>query len=272
MESEYIVTKYKLAPKHENSVDAVVLGGGDGEPVDSTTAVKGLVEILGKPMIEWVVDALREAKSIREIAIVIPDASLISAELKSKVDHVVECDRSFTDNALAGVAALKRDLHVLGVTADIPAITAEAVDDFVEQTLEAHVDFAYPLIRQEDMEQQFPGAARTYVKIKGGPVTGGNFFLGSPDVAQRVKDILQQLFEARKHPLKMAKTVGPRFVFNLASGNLDVRDAEAKMEEVFGGPCAAIYTEYASIGADVDKPIDLKITEEAILVAQRAFV
>ncbi|MBK5211419.1 MAG: NTP transferase domain-containing protein [Coriobacteriia bacterium] len=266
------MTKYTLTPEHENTVDVIVLGGGDGEPVDSITPVKGLVKVLDKSMIEWVVDALREAKSVREIAIVIPDAKYIGDELKTKVNHIVECDKSFTDNALAGADVLKNDLHILGVTADIPALTPEAVDDFVEQTLRANVDFAYPLIRKEHLEEQFPGSVRTYIKIKGGPVTGGNFFLGSPEFKLRIKDTLQQLFETRKNPLKMVRTVGPRFVFNLASGKLDVTEVEKKMGELLGGPCAAIYTEYAAIGADVDKPVDLEVIEAAILATHRSIV
>ena len=52
--------------------------------------------------------------------------------------------------------------------------TPEAIDDFVTQSLAAGAEFSYPLIRAEDMEAQFPGSKRTYVKVAGGRVTGGN--------------------------------------------------------------------------------------------------
>lgn len=246
------------------SVNAVVLGGGDGEPVDGTTGPKGFVKILGRPMIEWVVDALIEAQTVHHIAIVVPDASLVSDELREKVDVVVENDGTFSDNCIAGIAAVRDGLHMLGVSADVPAITAEAVDSFVRQTLASGVDFSYPIIRKELMEKQFPGAVRTYVKIKDGHVTGGNFILGSAEISDQVKDIFQKLFETRKSPIKMARVVGFKFVAKFASGMLDVHDVEEKLSEFFEAPCAAIFTDDASLGADVDKPIDLEITERIL--------
>lgn len=253
-----------VAQQYKHSVNALVLGGGDGEPVDGTTGPKGFVNILGRPMIEWVVDALREAQTVKRIAVVVPDASLVSEQLRAKVDMVVENDGMFSDNCIAGLDAIRDGSHVLGVSADVPAITGEAVDDFVVQTLAANVDFSYPIIRRETMEAQFPGAVRTYVKIKDGHVTGGNFILGSAEISEQVKDIFQKLFETRKSPLKMARVVGFKFVAKFASGMLDVHDVEEKLSEFCEAPCAAIFTDYASLGADVDKPIDLEITERIL--------
>ncbi len=53
----------------------------------------------------------------------------------------------------------------------------------------------------------------------------------------------------------MARVIGIPFVFKYLTGRLRVDDVERKMEQLLGAKCAAIYTSYASIGADVDKPI-----------------
>jgi NDP-sugar pyrophosphorylase family protein len=53
-------------------VDAMVLAGGEGAVIDPTVRVKGLVRIAGKPMVEWVVDALRAATTVAKIAVVAP--------------------------------------------------------------------------------------------------------------------------------------------------------------------------------------------------------
>lgn len=249
---------------YEKSVNAVVLGGGDGEPVDGAEGPKGLVEILGRSMIEWVIDALREAKTVNRIAVVVPTGSHIPDAVRAKADVIVENDGTFTENALAGIDAVRDGKHLLGVSADVPAITGEAVDDFLVRSLSAGVDFAYPLIRKETMEAQFPGSVRTYVKIKDGLVTGGNFLMGSAEFGENVQQIFQKLFETRKNPLKMARVVGVKFVAKFASGSLDVHDVEVKLEEFFGAPCAAIFTEYASLGADVDKLVDLEITSRVL--------
>lgn len=249
---------------YQARVDAIVLGGGDGEVVDPAIPVKGFVTILGKTMIEWVVDALYDAQSIHRIAVVVPDTSQLSDAVRAKADVLVDSDARFVDNCIAGIEAVRDGHHVLGVSADVPAITGEAVDDFVKQTLDAGVDYSYPIIRKEDMESQFPGAQRTYIKIKAGHVTGGNFLLGSPEVSYKVREVFQYLFDTRKNALKMAKVVGPKFAIKMAAGQLEIKDAEDKLSEILGGPCKAVFTNYAAVGADVDKPIDRQITERAL--------
>lgn len=244
-------------------VDALVLAGGEGAIIDPTVAIKGLVPIAGRPMIEWVVDAMRAAETIAEIAVVVPTNHDLG-EWAEKVDHLVISDASFMDNAIAGMAVFANDRHVLGATGDLPALTPEAIDDYVRASLEAGADVSYPLVREEDMEAQFPGSQRTYVKIAGGPVTGGNMMVLSPELVKRNREIGQRLFETRKSPVAMARVIGVPFIFKYVTGRLRVDDVERKMEQLLGGRCAAVYTTHASIGADVDKPIDVVVAERVL--------
>jgi len=244
-------------------VDAMVLAGGEGAVIDPTVAIKGLVPVAGKPMIEWVVDAMRAAETIGEIAVVVPSAANLGV-WADKVDRLVISDASFIDNAIAGAQQFDGERHVLGTTGDLPALTPEAVDDFVRQSLEAGAEFSYPLVRAEEMEAQFPGSRRTYVKVAGGPVTGGNMVVCSADLLRRNHDIGQRLFETRKSPVAMARVIGIPFIFKYLTGRLRVDDVERKMGELLGARCAAIYTSHASIGADVDKPIDVVVAERVL--------
>ncbi len=244
-------------------VDAVVLAGGAGEVIDPTVHIKGLVPIMGRPMIEWVVDALRASSSIGEIAVVVPTSEDLG-EWTAKVDHIVVSPNDFIDNAIAGASVFGNERHVLGATGDLPALTPAAIDDYVRRSLEAGAEFSYPLVRAEDMEAQFPGAQRTYVKVAGGPVTGGNMVLMSADLLRRNRDIGQRLFETRKSPVAMARVIGIPFIFKYITGRLRVDDVEAKMAQLLGAKCAAIYTTHASIGADVDKPIDVVVAERVL--------
>lgn len=241
----------------------MVLAGGEGEVIDPTVHIKGLVPIAGRPMIEWVVEAMRAASTIGEIAVVVPtDRGL--GEWTARVDHIVVSDASFIDNAIAGASLFGSEGHVLASTGDLPALTPEAVDDYVTRSLASGADFSYPLVRAADMEAQFPGSQRTYVKVAGGEVTGGNMMLLSPELVQRNREIGQKLFETRKSPVAMARVIGIPFIFKYLTGRLRVDDVERKMEQLVGAKCAAIYTEYASIGADVDKPIDVVVAERVL--------
>ena len=245
------------------TVDALVLAGGEGEVIDPTVHVKGFVPVAGRPMIEWVVRALRDADSIAQIAVVVPTRDGLGS-WADLVDHIVVSEASFIDNAIAGASLFASDRHVLASTGDLPALTPEAIDDYVARSLESGADFTYPLVRAADMEAQFPGSQRTYVKVAGGEVTGGNVMLLSPQLVQRNREMGQRLFETRKSPVAMARVIGIPFIFKYLTGRLRVDDVERKMEHLLGAKCAAIYTEYASIGADVDKPIDLVVAERVL--------
>jgi len=250
-------------------VDAVVLAGGDGAIIDPTVHIKGLVPVAGKPMVEWVVDALRSAETIAEIAVVVPTTESLGP-WADKVDKLVVSDGSFVDNLAAGVDSFRNDRSVLVTTGDLPALTPEAIDDYVSRSLAAGADFSYPLVPREAMEEQFPGSQRTYVKLVTGSITGGNMMVLSPRLVHRNKEIGQRLFDTRKSVVKMARVIGVRFIFKLLSGRLDPTDVEEKMGSLLGGSCAAIYTTHASIGADVDKPVDVVVSERVLYARLRA--
>lgn len=244
-------------------VDAVVLAGGDGSVIDPTVRIKGIVPVAGKPMVEWVVDALRLSPSVGEIAVVVPTAEGLGGWV-DKTDKIVVSDGRFADNLVAGVDSFRNDRATLGITGDLPALTPEAIDDFVLRSLERGADFSYPLIRKSDMLEQFPGSERTFVRIAGGSVTGGNMAVLSPDLVSRNRDIGQRLFDTRKSPVAMARVIGVPFILKLMSGRLRPTDVERKMSQLLGGVCVALYTSHASIGADIDKPIDLVVAERVL--------
>lgn len=244
-------------------VDAVILAGGSAESLDPQCRAKGLFPVAGRQLVGWVVSALHEASSIRKIAVVVPtDEGL--GDWTELVDAVVVHDASFSENLGAGIGALPKDLQLVGVTGDIPALTAEAIDDLVAQTLARKVAVCYPLISEADMTEQFPGSVRTFFKLKAGRYTGGNAMLGDPRLFARLQGLTQQLFETRKSPVKMLQLIGPAFVVKLLSGRLEPVDVEKKLSGIMDASCAAIYTRYASLGADVDKPADIAPVERIL--------
>ncbi|MFU8890425.1 MAG: NTP transferase domain-containing protein [Anaerosomatales bacterium] len=244
-------------------VDAVVLAGGDGAVLDPSCRFKGLLPIAGKPMVEWVLDALNAAETIHEVAVVVPTAENLGAWV-DRAGKLVVSNGSFVENIIAGIGAFRADRQVLLVTGDIPALTAEAVDSFVRQSMATGAQATYPLIRETDMLEQYPGSERTFVRLADGKVTGGNMMLVEPLLLDRNREIGGRIFATRKNPLAMARVIGARFVFRLVLGKLTVAEVEAKLGELIGGTGAAVYTSEASIGADVDKPVDVIVAERVL--------
>lgn len=244
-------------------VDAVVLAGGDGAVIDPSCRFKGLLPIAGKPMVEWVVDALDAAETVEQTAVVVPTAEDLGSWV-DKVDKVVVSDREFMDNVLAGIASFRSERPVLVATGDLPALTAEAVDDFVRSSLASGADFTYPLVPKEDMIAAFPGSERTYFKLVTGQFTGGNIALIEHAAAENNRGIGQRLFELRKSAVALVRILGLRFALKFVIGRLHPREVEAKMEELIGCSGAAVLSHYASIGMDVDKPADVALVERVL--------
>ncbi|MFA5844611.1 MAG: nucleotidyltransferase family protein [Coriobacteriia bacterium] len=252
-------------------VDAIVLAGGDGAVIDPGCRFKGLVNVAGRPMVEWVVDAMREAEMVEGLAVVVPTAEDLGG-WADKVDKVVVSDRSFMDNVVAGIVAFRVDRPVLVVTGDLPLLRGEDVDDFVRASLATGADFTYPLIPEQDMVAAFPGGERTFVKLSTGRVTGGNMMLVNPSLVPAIRGIGQRMFDTRKSPAAMAKVLGVRFFFKLATGRLDPAMVEKKLGQLLGGTGAAIVTHRAALGMDVDKPADVVLAERMLGTAADRFV
>lgn len=243
-----------------SSVDVVILAGGGAEAVNPSIPFKGLVEVDGVVMVERVVDAMRATPSIGKVVVTVPSIGGLGAWTE-KADAVVETDSSFSDNAVAGLDACGYGSHVLICTGDLPALLPDAVEDFVQRSLASGADFSYPIIPRDAMEEQFPGSHRTYFTLDGGSYTGGNMMVLSPEHARRVRETAQRIFETRKNPFKMAGLAGVGFLMSFASGRLTKPRLEEKLSEVLEGRCVALVTRHASIGADVDKPVDLEVVQ-----------
>lgn len=244
-------------------VDAIILAGGDGEVIDPTCRFKGLVPVAGKPLVEWVVDAFREAELINEIAVVMPTAENLGGWV-DRVDKLVVSDRSFMDNVLAGIASFREDRRVLVATGDIPLLTGSAVDEFVASSLETGADFVYPIVSRADVEAAYPGTERTYFRLKSGRYTGGNAMLANPLLIPRMREMGQRLFEQRKNAVAMVRMAGFGFVVKFVLGRLEPGDLADKIREMFGGTGAAVVMRDPSIAIDVDKPSDLALVERVL--------
>lgn len=245
-------------------VDAVILAGGDGEVIDPSQRFKGLVEIAGKPLVEWVVDAFRASECVGEIAVVIPTAENLGSWV-DKVDKLVVSDRAFMDNVIAGAASFRVDRPVVVATGDIPMISGAAIDAFIRDGIATGAQFVYPLVRRDSVESVYPGSPRTYFRLKTGRYTGGNAMIVDPILLPTARDFGQRLFDDRKNAVALVRTAGVGFVVKFVLGRLIPEDLTDKFRELLGGTGAAVVLEDPSIAMDVDKPADMAIVEPLLL-------
>lgn len=254
----------------ENSavqVPCVVLAGGriPQKLGDATGCqIQALVPINGRPMISYVLEALRAAKTVSQIF-------AVGAEpLRSAVGGVVSADKQVVfvpevgemlSNIRAGLAATKASGFVLLSAADIPLLTPEAVDDFVRRAAVLNSDFCYPIVTKEAVQAKYPGMGRTFVGTKDGVFTGGNLFLLKAEFFDRLAPAVEKVRAARKNPIKLAALLGPATLLLFAVKRISIEQVEKRAARLFGGKLRAVVSPYPEIAADVDKPEDLRAAE-----------
>jgi GTP:adenosylcobinamide-phosphate guanylyltransferase len=259
-------------------MDAIVTAGGiplPEEPLYSETKGhnKALLDIDGKPMIQWVLDALSDAGTVDNIIIVglTEKAGLVC----KKPVYYIPNQGKMLDNFRIGVQKSlelgKKSKHVLFVSADIPAITSEMVDWVVNTAIQTDEDIYYNIIQRETMEKRFPDSHRTYTKLKDMEVCGGDMNVARAKlvVAEDESGLWEKISNARKSPLKQAAMIGFDTLFLLLFRQLTLEMAARKIMKKLDITGQAIVCPYAEVGMDVDKPHQLEIMRKDLKKRQK---
>ncbi|GBF32838.1 hypothetical protein DCCM_1034 [Desulfocucumis palustris] len=249
-------------------VDAIVLAGSPNTgPLKecSPARYEALISIGGKTMVEYVVEALNSSKKINNIVVVGPRDEL--AEIMPGYVTVVPAGNSLLENLMEGLRHLSGTEKVLMATCDIPMITPQAIENFLDLCSGKQADIYYPVISKKDVERIYPCTSRTYVSLKEGRFTGGNLFLFKPEVVEGCMKKGQQLVAARKSPVKMCKLLGTVFLIKFLLRQVSLREAESRVSTVLGVSGAVVISSYPEVGVDVDKPSDLQLATEKLSMA-----
>lgn len=245
-------------------VDAVILAGapntGKLREVNSEEW-EANISIHGKPMINYVLEALLGAEKVATIVVVGP------AELKSTLPaniRFVLAGSTISENIFLSLEALEQKNKIMVVTSDIPFIHAEAIDDFIGRCLELEGDIFYPLISKEANEQVYPKNMRTYFTLKEGTFTGGNVIIANPEAIHNSRWIMDQVISERKKPWKIIKNLGFMFILKFITKQLSLHEIELRASEILGYSGILIISPYPELGTDIDKPSDLSLAKQMI--------
>lgn len=261
-----------MATLERSTLDAVVLAGAPNTgrlSEISDEQYEALIDLGGKPIVRYPVEALLAARTIGPVVVVGPPAELKEALAGLDVEIIPPTGGMF-ENALAGcrhiaARAGERNRLVFFASADSPLITPEVVDGLVETCLARGGDLFYPVLERSVMEAKFPSTRRTYGRLRDGTYTGGNVFLVDAAVLERERSTAEALIRARKNPLKLAQTLGFTFLVRLLLGRLTVPELETHVSKTFNLTARAVIAPWAEIGIDVDKPEDLELVREHLV-------
>lgn len=247
-------------------VEAIVLAGANNDGAlgaVSDASHEALILLEGRPMVQYVLDALRAAPSVSRILVVGPVALLKKYGDFDGIE-LHEAGSSMVENLQIGIERLKPTGPVLVVTSDIPLISAEAVEDFVSRCEKLPADIYYPIISKDVNETRFPGVKRTYVRLKEGVFTGGNMALIKPEIVNSCREMIAQAVAMRKNPVQLSRLLGFTFILKLLFNRLTLREIEERVRLILGFQGVGVVSPYPEVGIDVDKPEDLFLVEAAL--------
>lgn len=249
-------------------VDAVVLAGapntGQLQEVRSEKW-EAEIPIHGKPMVNYVIEALLSSSHIADVVVVAPPEF---KEALSPQARWVEAGGSLTENIFRAMDVLEKKNEVLFVTSDVPFLHAEAIDDFIHRCQELKGEIFYPLISREANEQHYPETIRTYFTLKEGEFTGGNILLANPQAVMNSRWVMDQVIARRKKPWKIIRMLGFFFILKFCTKQLTLRELEQRASDILGHSGVFIISPYPELSTDVDKPSDLELAEKIIAAVQ----
>ncbi len=195
--------------------DAAIFAEKIGKPLEISL-------IGGKPVIEWVLSALRGAKSVSGIVVTgSEDLKVVVEPLLRKGEPFVVGGRTVTDRLKAAMKHVQAD-HVLLVPADLVLMRSSDVDAAVSLCGKTgQVELMYLLVRKKALDEVYPWKKRTYVTLKEGVFTGSHVTFIGTELIRRRADILDTVYRLRKSPLRLVKFIGlgntMRYVFRKLS-------------------------------------------------------
>ena len=247
-------------------MDALVTAGGipqPGEPLYEYTQgiSKALLEIAGKPMIQWVFDALDGAASIQRVVTIGLDSE--SNVTCHKLIGFLPNQGGMVDNIRAGIFRLieldPEPRPVLVVSSDIPGITSEMVEWAVSTAMQSNDDVYYNVIPRQVMEKTFPESKRTYTRLKDLEVCGGDMNIVRSSLVTSKDEIWEKLIASRKNVLKQAALIGYDTLLLLLMRGITLQDAVQRVARRLHITGRAVVCPYAEVGMDVDKPHQLEL-------------
>lgn len=251
------------------------MGGGGlieaGDPLADRFDVgtpKAMLPIAGKPMVQWVLDAIAASEQLTRVFV-----SGLSAEhglhCGRRAIHYLPREERLMETVLAGARAMRaagatRD-RAIWVSGDLPLVRAEMLDWFATEAQSSPHDGYVSVIGGDLMRRRFPSAARTAVRFKDRTVYIGDVYAGDTRVALRpVHPVWAEVAAARKSPLRIAARVGLWSLLRFAAGQMTSARATRLARERFGLDLTLVDCPWAEMAMDVDRPSQFDIVSREL--------
>jgi adenosylcobinamide-phosphate guanylyltransferase len=137
-------------------VPALIMAGGKSKRMELAIE-KPLLPFLGRPLIEWVVEAVRSSEKVSEFYIVTSENALETEKkcLKDGLKTIRTDGKDYHDDLKQAILKAKLHCPVLTIPADLPALTGKFLDRIIsiyEKNGKDALAVFVPLEKREELE------------------------------------------------------------------------------------------------------------------------
>ncbi len=248
----------------------LVLAGGVVRPEDPLYAYtqgkpKTFIDMGGRAMLERVVDALYASAYVDEILVVGIEAEAAARaglEFSRPVNFLPDQGHMIA-NITRGMAWFRQNRPdaevILGCSGDIPTITGQVVDTFIEACRPWDAGIYYNFVTRGKLESRFPESKRTYSKLNGYEVAGGDMVIARIEMVEKNRELIETLSNARKQPWRVASVVGLGTLLKFLLRRITFAEIEAIAERITGFPARLILDCPPELAMDADKPFQVDL-------------
>jgi GTP:adenosylcobinamide-phosphate guanylyltransferase len=231
---------------------------------------KTMLPVAGKPMLQWVIEAIDQADAVAGIVVAGLDEPLWFKT--NKPISTLPDGGGMLTNIRHGLDSLRQeaaaDQFVLLASGDIPLITPQIVDWRVSGALEIGAEINYAVVTMETMEARFPQSQRSYVRLRDMRVCGGDLNVIRTSVAAE-HELWERIIQARKSAWRQVSLLGYDFLLLLLFRRISLQAAGEKVSRRLGIYGVGTVSPYAELAMDIDKPAHLEIVEGALQTRDR---
>lgn len=250
-------------------LNVLVLAGsrpGRIDPMAQAAGIshKALLPVCGIPMIRRVISALQSVEAIDRISICIEQPEVLAGIVPDTV--------TFIPPAPGPSASVMKALDLLGTpllvtTADHALLKPEWIRSFIQAAQDSDCDVAAGIAMEDAIQRDVPGTKRTMIRLADGAFSGCNMFLFRTPAAYGVIRLWQKLEAERKHPLRMARILGPGILLRFVLRRLTRADVCRRIGQLSHARVAMIPLPDGRAAVDVDKPADLDLVVHLLSAA-----
>ena len=234
---------------------------------------KCLVPIVGRPLLEYVLEALVAVPGLERIRICIEPAAVeavrtvrgASGELGVPVDYVPSAP-TITGSAYASADGI--DGPIVITTGDNVNLTPGAVQAMLD-ALAGGADAALAMAPREAVLAAHPEGQRRFYEFRDGGYSNCNLYAMAGREALKMADTFREGGQFAKNRKRLVRIIGPFNILLFVLRAFPIHAAMKRLSRRFGARLVAVVLQDGAHAVDVDNPRTYKIAETILLKKEK---